>query len=160
MASALLAQPGVASTSGLRSKHSNAGSGQMCHLHAPQRPSGSRRVNTQTCAFGGSAALMIDDGSSLHAISQIATAAALGLGAWFVSRELAVEQDVQEKTPECSTCNGTGVVECTCSKWSDGDVGCATCKGSGKASCHHCGGGGRGVPIPVRIRAESDTFRR
>ncbi|KAL2927070.1 Chaperone protein DnaJ [Bienertia sinuspersici] len=40
----------------------------------------------------------------------------------------------------CPSCNGSGWVSCFCSRWSDGDVGCHTCRGSGRAACPKCGG--------------------
>jgi len=57
----------------------------------------------------------------------------------------------------CPTCNGRGRVPCFCQRWSDGDVGCSTCAGSGEMQCNSCGGGGTGVPIPIKIRADEGT---
>ena len=58
-------------------------------------------------------------------------------------------------TPECATCGGSGRVPCPCTRWSDGDAaGCATCGGSRAAACHHCGGGGRAVPLARRVHVE------
>ena len=59
----------------------------------------------------------------------------------------------------CETCGGTGVVECFCTRWSDGDArGCGSCGGSLNAACHSCRGGGTAVPIEARvlIRSEKD----
>lgn len=53
--------------------------------------------------------------------------------------------------PRCPSCNGTGRVTCTCTRWSDGDVGCRTCAGSGRMACNSCGGTGTGRAIPVQI---------
>ncbi|KAI8527946.1 hypothetical protein RHMOL_Rhmol12G0113500 [Rhododendron molle] len=60
--------------------------------------------------------------------------------------------------PRCPSCNGSGLVACLCSRWSDGDVGCRGCSGSGRTSCSSCGGTGTGRPIPVQIsvRKRSD----
>ncbi|XP_010530545.1 PREDICTED: uncharacterized protein LOC104807129 [Tarenaya hassleriana] len=54
----------------------------------------------------------------------------------------------------CPTCNGTGLVACLCSRWSDGDVGCGTCAGSGRMGCSSCGGSGTGRPIRVRLSVQ------
>ncbi|OVA09536.1 hypothetical protein BVC80_9101g58 [Macleaya cordata] len=51
----------------------------------------------------------------------------------------------------CPSCNGTGTVNCMCSRWSDGDVGCRTCSGSGRMACSSCGGSGTGRPLPVQV---------
>ncbi|KAL1556770.1 hypothetical protein AAHA92_12350 [Salvia divinorum] len=53
----------------------------------------------------------------------------------------------------CPVCNGSGQVKCLCSRWSDGDSGCRTCRGSVRMTCSSCGGTGTGRPISVRIRA-------
>ncbi|CAN1152542.1 hypothetical protein LINPERPRIM_LOCUS28979 [Linum perenne] len=57
--------------------------------------------------------------------------------------------------PRCPSCNGTGRVECICSRWSDGDVGCRSCAGSGRTGCSSCGGSGTGRPLPVQISMRS-----
>ncbi|CAK9144307.1 unnamed protein product [Ilex paraguariensis] len=57
--------------------------------------------------------------------------------------------------PRCSTCNGTGRVNCLCSRWSDGDVGCRTCSGSGRMACSSCGGNGTGRPLPIQLSVRS-----
>ncbi|KAF5202642.1 chaperone protein dnaJ-like protein [Thalictrum thalictroides] len=54
-------------------------------------------------------------------------------------------------TTRCPSCNGTGRVNCLCSRWSDGDRGCRTCAGSGRMACNSCGGTGTGRPLPVQI---------
>ncbi|KAG8058926.1 hypothetical protein GUJ93_ZPchr0002g23547 [Zizania palustris] len=53
--------------------------------------------------------------------------------------------------PRCSTCGGSGRVECLCGRWSDGDSGCRTCAGSGRMPCRSCGGSGTGRPLPARL---------
>ncbi|KAG0491145.1 hypothetical protein HPP92_008008 [Vanilla planifolia] len=58
--------------------------------------------------------------------------------------------------PRCPTCKGTGRVDCFCSRWSDGDVGCRTCAGSGRRTCSSCGGSGTGRPIPVSLSVRSN----
>lgn len=44
-----------------------------------------------------------------------------------------------------------GVVPCICTRWSDSDVGCATCNGRGLMACSSCGGGGTAVPITAKL---------
>ncbi|XP_020574912.1 uncharacterized protein LOC110020946 [Phalaenopsis equestris] len=58
--------------------------------------------------------------------------------------------------PRCPKCNGTERIDCFCSRWSDGDVGCRTCAGSGRMACNSCGGSGIGRPIPARLSVHSD----
>lgn len=69
----------------------------------------------------------------------------------------------EETRRECETCGGTGLVECWCSRWSDGDGGCSTCRGSGRMICASCRGGGTAVPIKARVYIDnrrSDNFRQ
>ncbi len=69
----------------------------------------------------------------------------------------------EEPRRECETCGGTGLVECWCSRWSDGDGGCSTCRGSGRMVCASCRGGGTAVPVKARIYIDnrrSDNFRQ
>ena len=40
---------------------------------------------------------------------------------------------------------------CICTRWSDSDVGCATCNGRGLMACSSCGGGGTAVPITAKL---------
>ena len=44
-----------------------------------------------------------------------------------------------------------GLVPCICQRWSDSDVGCATCNGRGLMACNSCGGGGTAVPITAKL---------
>lgn len=32
---------------------------------------------------------------------------------------------MRDDRPECATCGGTGLEDCACRRWSDGDVGCS-----------------------------------
>lgn len=57
---------------------------------------------------------------------------------------------------ECDTCHGSGTVECWCSRWSDDDRGCSTCRGSGRMVCSSCRGGGTAVPIEARLIIRKD----
>lgn len=75
----------------------------------------------------------------------------------------------------CSSCNGTGYVDCFCTRWDysslkseDGarkaSKGCSKCHGTQKEPCSKCGGGGLLVPmlrrsaLPARI--SDDNGRR
>ncbi|CAL5222188.1 g4516 [Coccomyxa viridis] len=92
-----------------------------------------------------------------QAVSLVAVAAA----AWYAAR-LASQQENAEPRQECGVCNGTGVVPCICRRWSDSDVGCATCNGRGMMACSSCGGGGTAVPITAKLiirRDENDMNR-
>ena len=63
----------------------------------------------------------------------------------------------QTSSRECPTCGGSGTVTCTCTRWSDSAAdssGCGSCGGSRRSSCHHCGGGGRAVPLARRVHVE------
>ena len=81
-------------------------------------------------------------------------------------RLLALLQSQPDDGPrqECDTCHGSGTVECWCSRWSDDDRGCSTCRGSGRMVCSSCRGGGTAVPIEARliIRKDqrTDNFRQ
>jgi hypothetical protein len=66
-------------------------------------------------------------------------------------------QREQSDYNRCPTCNGRGRVPCFCQRWSDGDVGCSTCSGTGEMQCNSCGGGGTGVPIALKIRSDEGT---
>ncbi|EPS70074.1 hypothetical protein M569_04690 [Genlisea aurea] len=55
------------------------------------------------------------------------------------------------RAPRCPSCNGTGRVDCMCTRWSDGDIGCRACAGSGRMFCSSCGGTGSGRPIPAQL---------
>ncbi|PSC72336.1 DCN1 2 [Micractinium conductrix] len=86
--------------------------------------------------------------------------------AWMGARLLMQQQQSQADEgprPECESCGGSGTVECWCSRWSDGDGGCSTCRGSGRMVCSSCRGGGTAVPIEARIvirNERSDNFRQ
>ena len=59
----------------------------------------------------------------------------------------------EDETGECPRCSGSGYEECICTRWSDNDVGCATCNGSSRMTCRSCGGGGTAVPATAKIIA-------
>lgn len=102
----------------------------------------------QTMCFGAASAWGADSGSSFGALSQMASAAGFAIGAIWFSRELALEQERNnQNTERCNTCQGTGRVPCICQRWSDNDVGCASCNNSGFAVCNDCRGGGTKVPV-------------
>lgn len=73
-------------------------------------------------------------------------------GAVWLGLELMKDQEQEsEHRQECPKCGGSGYVECACSRWSDGDTGCSTCRGTGAAVCNACGGGGTAVPISAKL---------
>ena len=79
----------------------------------------------------------------------------LGLAAaWCHPAQAKTEEDGPRS--ECETCNGTGYVECWCSRWSDGDGGCSTCRGTQRMVCSSCRGGGTAVPIEARLIIRRD----
>ena len=68
---------------------------------------------------------------------------------------LALQPSRSEQQQECPKCGGTGFVECFCTRWSDGDGGCGSCRGTGRMVCNACGGGGTAVPIKATLPAQS-----
>lgn len=98
-------------------------------------------------------AALLGTASSTQALGQIASAIGVALGAYLVGSRLLEDESNydRESNQECPTCGGTGIVECFCSRWSDNDVGCASCRGSGKMGCNSCGGGGTAVPIKAKL---------
>lgn len=91
------------------------------------------------------------------ALSQLASAAAWMAVAW-LGYKLALEQQQGENSQrECETCGGTGLVECFCTRWSDGDrSGCGTCGGTRQMVCHSCRGGGTAVPIQAKVYIKTE----
>lgn len=121
----------------------------------PARPRASARpARTSTVRVHAGAWASSVNGSSYDTLSQMASALGLTIGALLVGRELLREQtesETQHGRQECPKCEGTGTVECFCRRWSDGDVGCANCRGSGFMQCNACGGGGTAVPIQAKL---------
>ena len=129
---------------------------------APPRSRAARR-NVVT-AFGGyGAAASLDSPSVVTLISQVASAAAWAAAVW-LGYQLKLQQDSERQGQrECDTCGGSGLVECFCMRWSDGDKsGCGTCCGTRKMACSSCRGGGMAVPIEAKvyIKRESDYNSR
>lgn len=93
-------------------------------------------------------------GIMIQAASALAWAAVLGFGANLFLKQQSEPEDAPRS--ECSACSGTGYVECWCSRWSDGDAGCGTCRGSGSMVCQSCRGGGTAVPIEARLIIRKD----
>lgn len=114
------------------------------------------------CSFGAAGAWG-DTGSSMTSLSHLASLTGFALGALFVGRELAMEQDSEQEGREvCESCKGTGTVPCICQRWSDDDAGCGTCGNSGMMACQDCGGGGTKVAVarmvPIYAKNE-DRYR-
>ncbi|KAK8537318.1 hypothetical protein V6N13_042251 [Hibiscus sabdariffa] len=91
-------------------------------------------------------------------LTQMATGLGVLAGAVFV-KSVMDHKPMAGPFQRCATCNGTGLVSCICSRWSDGDVGCRTCSGSGRRACSSCGGSGTGRPIPVQLSVRQPTNR-
>lgn len=93
--------------------------------------------------------------------SRLLTASLWAAVVWMAFSLLKMQEKGTGSERKCETCNGTGKVECYCTRWSDGDrTGCATCRGSLLADCPSCRGGGTAVPIQAKvyIRSEKDYF--
>lgn len=89
-------------------------------------------------------------------LTQLASALAWAAVA-YLGYKVAFQDERPSPGTECETCGGTGVVDCFCTRWSDGDrTGCSACDGTLKTICHSCRGGGTRVPIEAKvyIRAE------
>lgn len=119
---------------------------------APQRPR--RRVLQPVSALGP-----LDTVGAANVISQVVTTAAVAVGAWYLlGRENAyLEQDKldQSKSSQpCPRCDGAGYEPCLCSRWSDGDAGCRTCRGTGYMPCRACRGGGTAIPLLASVRKQ------
>lgn len=90
----------------------------------------------------------------IDTVSQLVTTLTVTAGVLWMGRELLMDQAKIQETPEtpCPSCGGTGYERCICTRWSDGDVGCASCKKTGMMKCRSCGGGGTAVPIALAVR--------
>lgn len=89
-------------------------------------------------------------------LTQLASALAWAAVA-YLGYKVAFQDERPSQGTECETCGGTGVVDCFCTRWSDGDrTGCSACHGTLKTICNSCRGGGTRVPIEAKvyIRAE------
>ncbi|XP_059656665.1 uncharacterized protein LOC132303431 [Cornus florida] len=92
-------------------------------------------------------------------LTQLATGLSVLAGAVLVKSVMDKPMAGPGQFPRCPSCNGTGLVSCFCSRWSDGDVGCRSCSGSGRTACSSCGGTGTGRPIPVQLSVRPPTNR-
>lgn len=109
------------------------------------------RQTLRTSAFMEPSSGAVD---ALKLVSQLVTTVGLTAGALWVGREILLDQEKAETTSSsrsCPRCSGSGYEPCMCTKWSDGDVGCTSCQHSGFMKCRSCGGGGKGIPIPVTV---------
>jgi hypothetical protein len=128
----------------------------------PKRSLPSRSlVPLTTCSsFGG-----LTEGPSLVNIVGQITSATAWVGAAYMAYQLVLQNEAST-TPrkECERCNGTGYVECFCSRWSDASsdkTGCSSCSGTKKMRCSSCGGGGTTSPIEAKlyIKPEKDYYK-
>lgn len=114
---------------------------------------------TNSLVRRGFGSMMEPSSNSLVLISQ-ATSAVLWSVALWLGYSLVLQQDNADgNVRECETCGGSGLVDCMCTRWSDGDrKGCSSCQGTLKTTCHACRGGGTAVPIvsKVYIKNEQD----
>lgn len=137
-------------------------------LQLPARPHRAGRIPTTASGMAAAAAFLpaplaaISGGfgagsssSGLGSSSTIASIVGCSLAFLFYLRSMQVEQ-TDSNLPECPRCEGTGFTECVCTRWSDGDVGCASCRGTGKAVCPSCGGGGHATPIRQEVHVHRD----
>lgn len=136
----------------------------MCGCRLPERrANGALRVaRRQRAAPVASAAFA---SGALPMLAQLAVPAAWTVVGVVALRVFMGDQQKQSEPgqQECSTCGGTGTVECWCSRWSDGDGGCSTCGGSKRMVCSSCRGGGTAVPIEARIQIRNertDNYRQ
>lgn len=84
-------------------------------------------------------------------LGQLASASAW-MAVAYLGYKLALQQEQPSSGPECETCGGTGLVDCFCTRWNDGDrSGCGACHGTMKIACHSCRGGGTAVPIKAKV---------
>lgn len=118
-----------------------------------------------TRAFIGAAEPLVSAGLGLTISSGLVSFLSFALGGIGLAYLLSDQAKQAGPNPECSTCEGTGLVPCICSRWSDGDRGCSICRNSGQMDCPSCGGGGKAVPIvvailPTRQRDLMDNQRR
>eukprot|EP00891_Asterochloris_glomerata_P009456 jgi/Astpho2/9456/Aster-01714 len=105
-------------------------------------------------AFAGAlAAPSSDPVGSIRGLINMASAAALIVAAWWYLST--AQPSRSERQQECPKCGGTGFVECFCSRWSDNDAGCGSCRGTGRMVCNACGGGGTAVPIKATLPAQT-----
>ncbi|GBF92048.1 hypothetical protein Rsub_04395 [Raphidocelis subcapitata] len=135
----------------LRAPSTAAGSRRARAALAPPRSRSSSGVVVRA-SLGGLG------GSSADAVG-IARALGVGLAAVAAGLWLKDEMQQQERLESparraCPACEGRGVEPCACTRWSDGDAGCRSCRNSGLTQCRSCGGGGTAVPIKVTIRSD------
>ncbi|EME29898.1 chaperone protein / DnaJ-related protein [Galdieria sulphuraria] len=69
---------------------------------------------------------------------------------------------LEQGASKCPVCDGTGYIDCLCTKWSFPSgvserrrvMNCTRCQGSLKERCPRCGGGGLLNPIPAPVRVD------
>lgn len=133
---------------------------RQAHL-APRPSVRTRSVRVQAFSVGGGSST---DASSLVSLaSLVGTGLAIAVGAVIVRQEAEAQERLARESSNrrpCPTCNGRGYEPCACTRWSDSDVGCNSCRQTGYMQCRSCGGGGTAVPIKVAIRADDGQRRQ
>jgi len=124
-------------------------------------PPRSLRPTTVCSAFDG----LSEGPSMVNIVGQFTSAAAWMTAAYF-AYQLVLQQNATARPgeKECERCNGTGYVECFCTRWSDASndkTGCSSCQGSRRMQCSSCGGGGTTSPIidKLYIKPEKDYYK-
>ncbi|KAG2483883.1 hypothetical protein HYH03_017277 [Edaphochlamys debaryana] len=123
-------------------------SGRSSLVATPLRRNSARRGRIATAAFSGG------EMDTISTISQLATTSALAVGAFMLLNQptrLPEQDRLDHNSEPCPVCHGSGYEECLCSRWSDGDAGCGSCSKTGYMRCRGCGGGGKAVPLMVRV---------
>lgn len=121
------------------------------------------RSTTRVSAFAGADPSTLEAGfSALTGL--VTTAAFIGL-AYATLRETGpqAEQGGYEEREACPRCNGSGYEPCMCTRWSNDNMGCSSCRKTSYMRCRACGGGGKPrlahVPIKMDVRADNGGYQ-
>mmetsp|Transcript_2578 Transcript_2578/g.7733 ORF Transcript_2578/g.7733 Transcript_2578/m.7733 type:complete len:154 (+) Transcript_2578:246-707(+) len=91
----------------------------------------------------------MSDRNCAFAFNQVALGASAAIAAWLVTDILKERQNAMNDSA-CAGCDGTGYVDCFCTKWNFSSASsnlerarCGSCHGSLKEKCPKCNGSGR-----------------